>query len=147
MTYDLSFEGKAAQAAVNFRAAQQAHFIKHQADEERRYTTEFSNPLVVKLRNRLCAIYGNDALPEDLRLRAYALNSATKPYVWKRNTGWPMVKTDLRPEFPEVSAHVILLSWVSLDVRAIPYEDAERRCGWLYRIDEWIARVEANYGP
>jgi hypothetical protein len=127
-------ERRAAKAAADFYDAQKAFCVDHRKEMERKHAEEASNPFVVNLRRRLFAIYQVDAMPENIRLRAYALWSATKSYIWKHVTGWPMVETFLRPEFPEVSKQAVL------SVRAHP-EEAERRCGWLYRTEEWVRCV------
>lgn len=132
------FERRAAKAAADFYNAQKAFCVEHRKEMDRRHAEEASNPFVVNLRERLLAIYQMHALPEAVRLRAYVLWTATKRYTWKHVTSWPMVETKVRPEFPEVSEQVILAG------RAHP-EDAERRCGWLYRTDEWARRIEAKY--
>jgi hypothetical protein len=132
------FEQRAAKAAADFYDAQKASCADHRKAAERQHAEEASNPFVMNLRERLFAIYRMDGRPEAVRLRAFALWSATKSYIWKRVTGWPMVETNLRPEFPEVSRHAVFA------IRANP-EEAERRCGWLYRTNEWVSRVEAEY--
>jgi hypothetical protein len=132
------FECRAAKAAADFYDAQKAFCVEHRKETERKHAEEASNPVVVNLRERLFAIYQMDALPQDIRVRAYALWSATESYIWKRVTGWPMVETNLRPEFPEVSK-------LGVFAGRAHSEDAERRCGWLYSTDEWVSRVELEY--